>query len=557
MESSALLEISALLIVLMGLAPILGAFFAKALDDRRALAAIEKTILKLSGASLADMNWRQYLGAVLAFNGIGLLVLTLILMFQNYLPLNPQDLPNVPGWLALNTAISFVTNTNWQAYSGEATLSYFSQMGGLTTQNFVSAATGIAVLLALARGVRRHETSPLGNFWIDLTRSTIYVLLPLSFVWALLLLSQGVVQTFASYVVAHPVGGGEQILPLGPAASQIAIKQLGTNGGGFFGVNSAHPFENPTPLSNFFQLLAILLISAALPFTYGRLVGNGKHGLALFGAMFLLFIVVLVPAVLFESAGNPLLGNLPFLEGKEQRFGTGSSVLWAMATTAASNGSVNAMHSSLAPLTGGLAMLNMMLGEVIFGGVGSGLYGLVLFAIMTVFIAGLMVGRTPEYLGKKIEAPEIRLAAIGLVLPNAIVLIFTALAISTSGGQSSLLHQGPHGLSEILYAFASGANNNGSAFAGLNANTPFFNILIGIAMIAGRFGVIVPVLWLAGNLAAKKRIPPSPGTFQTEGWLFTLLLAAVVVIVGALMFFPALALGPIVEQLMLFQGRSL
>lgn len=564
MEPNAILEMLVYFVVLVGSAPLLGAVIAHLLSDRVTMpggpsrwSKFESTFLRFLGDGGQEMSWQRYLGAVLAFNGVGFLVLVAILLAQGILPLNPQGLPGLSLSLAINTAVSFVTNTNWQAYSGEASLSYFSQMVGLGTQNFVSAACGIAVLLALARGISRTETRGLGNFWVDMTRVTLYVLLPLSIVWAILLLSQGVVQSFASYVTAHPLTGGEQVVPLGPAASQIAIKQLGTNGGGFFGVNSAHPFENPTPFSNFLQLLAILLIPAALPFTYGKIVGNTKHGLALFGAMLLLLLLALVPALLSETASNPLVGGLPFLEGKEQRFGIGSSVLWGVATTAASNGSVNAMHSSFSPLAGGIAMLNMMLGEVVFGGVGSGLYGLVLFAILTVFIAGLMVGRTPEYLGKKIEAPEIRMAAIGLVFPSAIVLLFAAIAVSSEAGLASLLHQGPHGLSEILYAFASAANNNGSAFAGLSANTPFYNGLTALAMLLGRFGVIIPVLYVAGSLAAKKRIPASPGTFRTEGWLFTLLLCSVVLIVGALTFFPALSLGPVMEQLLLVRGTAL
>lgn len=563
MDPSAIPEVVVFLVVLVGSAPLLGVAFAKVLSDDvpaprwlRPLRWIERRTVALIDGNAGEMSWGRYLKAVLAFNAVGFVALLAILLLQGMLPLNPRGLPGLPFWLALNTAVSFVTNTNWQAYSGEASLSAFSQMVGLGTQNFVSAATGIAVLLALARGVKRAETRDVGNFWVDLTRSTLYVLLPLSIVGAVILVSQGVVQSLSAYVVAHPIAGGEQIVPLGPAASQIAIKQLGTNGGGFFGVNSAHPFENPTPLSNFLELLAILLIPAALPFTYGKLVGNRKHGLALFGAMLILFLLTLVPALAVESHGNPLLGGMPLLEGKEQRFGVGSSVLWGMATTAASNGSVNAMHSSFAPLTGGLALLNILLGEVVFGGVGSGLYGLVLFAILTVFLAGLMVGRTPEYLGKKIDAPEIRLAAIGLVLPSAVVLLSAAVAVSTTAGLSAVSHSGPHGLSEILYAFASGANNNGSAFGGLNANTPFYDGLIALAMLLGRYGVIAPVLAIAGALAAKKRVPESPGTFRTEGWLFTALLCSVVLIVGALTFFPALSLGPVMEQLLFSGGNA-
>jgi potassium-transporting ATPase potassium-binding subunit len=547
--------------VLVASAPLLGALLGRLLEENDGkvfLNSLEPWIFGVVGSSArSQMNWVQYAMALMAFNAVGFIALLAILMLQGYLPLNPQSLPNVPFWLALNTAVSFVTNTNWQAYSGEATLSYFSQMVGLTTQNFVSAATGIAVVLVLARGLVNSQKQALGNFWRDLIRVTVYVLLPLSIIWAIALVSQGVVQSFSVYVTAHPVFGGEQLIPLGPAASQIAIKQLGTNGGGFFGVNSAHPFENPTSFSNFLQVIAILLIPAALPFTYGRLVGNPRHGLALFGAMFFLFSLSLILALVAENLGHPALNGLPLLEGKEQRIGIGDSVLWGIATTVASNGSVNSMISSFSPAAGGIALLNMMLGEVVFGGVGSGLYGMVLFAIITVFIAGLMVGRTPEYLGKKIEAPEVRFAAIALVLPSAVVLILSALAISTESGLSSLLHKGPHGLTEILYAFTSAANNNGSAFAGLSANTAFYNGLTALTMAIGRYGVILPVLFIAGRLATKKTVPVSMGTFETHGWLFTVLLCSVVFIVGALTFFPALSLGPIIEQILLMQGRVL
>jgi potassium-transporting ATPase potassium-binding subunit len=501
--------------------------------------------------SQEPMNWKTYARSVLAFNVLGIIFLFLVLLGQAFLPLNPQNLPGLSVDLALNTSISFVTNTNWQAYSGESTLSYFSQMVGLGTQNFVSAATGIAVMAALARAIRQNEGQHLGNFWSDLTRVTVFVLMPLSLLLAVLLLSQGVVQNFSGYVDATTLEGAKQSLPMGPAASQIAIKQLGSNGGGFFGVNSAHPFENPTALSNLLQVLAIVLIPMACPLVFGNLAGSKKHGWSLFGVMLALLLGVLVFSYWSESQGNPLLSGLPFLEGKEMRFGTGQSVLWSVFTSATSNGSVNAMHSSLSPLSGGLAMLNIMLGEVVFGGVGSGVYGMFLFSVLTVFIAGLMVGRSPEFLGKKIEAGEIKLAVVGVLLPSVFILGFSALSCLIPAGLSALSHQGPHGLSEILYAFSSAAGNNGSALGGLSVNTPYYNYLLAIAIFMGRFGVILPVLALAGLLVSKKTIPETSGTFPVSGPLFSFLLASVLLIVGALTFLPALALGPIVEHLLM------
>ncbi len=562
MSASSYLELLVFFLVLLALSPVLGSLFARVLDDEGplklpGLERLNAGCLRLIGrAAEGSMTWGRYAVALLLFNGVGLVVVLAIQLLQAYLPGNPQGLPAVPFWLALNTAVSFVTNTNWQAYSGEATLSYFSQAAALTVQNFVSAATGIAVMTALARGLVREKSTGLGNFWRDLTRTTVYILLPLSALLALTLVGQGVVQSFAPYVKAQTLTGAEQVLPLGPAASQIAIKQLGTNGGGFFGVNSAHPFENPTPLSNFLQLLAILLIPASLPFTFGKLTKNPKHGLVLFFSMAALFLLSFGTALWSETQTNPALGQLPFLEGKEVRIGLASSVLWGSATTVASNGSVNSMLSSFSPVAGGLSLLNIMLGEVVFGGVGSGVYGMVLFVILTVFLAGLMVGRTPEYLGKKVETSEVRMAAIGVVLPSAFILIFTAIAIVFPAGLSSVLSKGPHGLSEVLYAFSSGAGNNGSAFAGLNANTPFYNGLIAIAMLMGRYGVILPVLFISGSLARKKTIPASTGTFPSEGLLFSFLLCAIVLIVGGLTFFPALSLGPILEHLLMRQGTT-
>jgi K+-transporting ATPase ATPase A chain len=468
--------------------------------------------------------------------------------------LNPAHLQNVSWHSAFNTAVSFMTNTNWQGYAGETTLSFFVQMIGLTVQNFVSAATGIAVLLALIRGISRKTTDRIGNFWTDLTRSTLYVLLPLSIVLAVLLVGQGVVQNFKAHDTIQTIQGTEQIIPMGPAASQIAIKQLGSNGGGFFNANSAHPFENPTPFSNLLEMLAILLIPASLTYTYGKMVGSVRQGWIIFSVMMILLISGLAISLYAEYSANPVYGNLPLMEGKETRFGITNSVLWSTITTAVSSGSVNAMHASLSPLAGMVAMVNIMLGEVIFGGVGAGLYGMVIFIFLTVFIAGLMVGRTPEYLGKKIEALEVKMAILAILAPSFVILIFTAWASVSQAGLSSLYNAGPHGFSEMLYAFSSAAGNNGSAFAGLNANTVFYNLTLGAGMLIGRFGIIIPVLAIAGNLAGKKITPPSAGTFRTDNWLFIGLLIAVILIVGGLTFFPALSLGPIIEHLLLNSG---
>lgn len=548
--------------LLIGFTPLLGRYMANVFAGRRTLlspllAPLERTIYRLAGVDAdREMRWPHYLAALLAFNGLGFLGLFLMQLLQDRLPFNPAGLPGVEPFLAFNTATSFVTNTNWQAYGGETTMSYFTQMVGLGVQNFVSAATGIAVVVALTRGLARRTAQTVGNFWVDLVRSTLYILLPLSLLLAVVLVSQGVVQNWKPYVEAQPLTGATQLLPQGPAASQIAIKQLGTNGGGFFNTNSTHPYENPTPLTNFLEMLALLLIPAALTYTYGVLIGSTRQGWVIFVAMLLLFGAGLGVMLVAEQQPNPALGFVTNWEGKETRLGVTNSVLWAAATTAASNGSVNAMHSSLTPLAGGIALLNIMLGEVIFGGVGAGLYGMLIFVILTVFIAGLMVGRTPEYLGKKIEAFEIKMATLAVLLPSACILLFSALAAVTEAGLSSRASGGPHGLTEILYAFASGAGNNGSAFAGLNANTPFYNSLIGLAMWIGRFGVIIPALAIGGSMVGKKVAPPSPGTFPTDGPLFVILLMAVVLIVGALTFFPALTLGPLVEQLLAQTGRT-
>lgn len=520
------------------------------------LGPVEKWIYRLGKVSQQqEMTWREYAKTLLVFNFLGFLVLLLLLLFQGYLPMNPEHKPGVTCWLALNTAISFMTNTNWQAYSGEQVLSYGTQMWGLTVQNFLSAAAGMCVAIALIRGIVRRQSAYIGNFWVDLTRSVLYILLPLSILYSVALMSEGVIQNFSAYVHATTLEGAEQVIPMGPVASQVAIKQLGTNGGGFFGVNSAHPYENPTPLSNLLQTLAILLIPAAFVYTFGRMVNAQRQGWALLAAMAILFVACLGFALWAESTGGRCLQGMVLLEGKEVRFGVVPSVLWGIATTAASNGSVNAMHSSFSPLAGLTAMLNMMFGEVVFGGVGAGLYGMLMVVILTVFVAGLMVGRTPEYLGKKIEAREIKMAALAVLAPSAVILVFSAFACVTEPGLSSMLHRGsPHGLSEILYAFTSAANNNGSAFAGLNANTVFYNGLLGLAMLIGRFLVMIPALAIAGSLAAKKYIPPSVGTFATDNGVFVLLLIGMVVVIGALVFFPALALGPIVEHLLMVQA---
>jgi len=546
--------------LLIGLTPVLGNFMFKVFTGSKHFMLpifgwLEKLTYKSSGVNPdEETNWKSYTFCLLMFNFVGFVFVLLLQLFQAQLPLNPENLPNVSWHSAFNTSVSFMTNTNWQGYSGETTLSYFVQMIGLTVQNFVSAATGIAVLLALVRGLARKTTDQLGNFWTDLTRSTIYILLPLSILFAVVLVGQGVVQNFKTYETVHTLQGVQQIIPMGPAASQIAIKQLGTNGGGFFNANSAHPFENPTPFSNFLEMLFILLIPAALTFTYGKMVGSARQGWAIFTAMMILFIIGLSISLYAEYSSNPIFGKLPLMEGKETRLGITNSVLWSTATSAASNGSVNAMHDSLSPLSGMVAMINIMLGEIIFGGVGAGLYGMVIFVIITVFIAGLMVGRTPEYLGKKIQKFEIQMAIIAVLAPNIVILLFAAWASVSSPGLSGLNNAGPHGLSEILYAYASAAGNNGSAFAGLNANTVFYNLTIGIGMLIGRFGIIIPVMAIAGSMAQKKITPSSSGTFHTDNWLFIGLLIAVILIVGGLTHFPALSLGPIVEHLLMNNG---
>ena len=562
MNSHDVLLIVAFLALVLVPAPFLGRFYYKVMEGQRTFLSpvflpVERAIYRVCGIHPDDeQNWKSYTLALLAFNLAGLALLFAILLLQGGLPLNPQHLPGLEWTLAFNTAVSFVTNTNWQAYSGEASLSYLSQMLGLTVQNFVSAAVGLAVLVALARGIARKSTNNLGNFWVDLTRATLYGLLPLCLLLALLLVWQGVPQTFLDYAHALTVQGADQSIPLGPAASQIAIKQLGTNGGGFFGVNSAHPFENPTIWSNLFEVVSIILIPAALVFTFGHYVKDLRQSRAILGCMLVLFALGLGASLWAEYQPNPALSALPVeqaapLEGKESRFGTTASVLWSVTTTAASNGSVNAMHDSLNPLSGMVAMLNMMVGEVIFGGVGAGLYGMLLFVLIAVFLAGLMVGRTPEYLGKKLEAREVRLLVATLLVMPVGVLVLGAIAASLPGPAASVSNPGAHGFSQLLYAYTSGTANNGSAFGGFGANTPFHNLMIALAMLIGRFGYILPVLAIAGSLAAKKATPVGPNSFPTHGLLFVSLLTATILLVGGLNFLPTLVLGPVADHLTL------
>ncbi|TGL73937.1 potassium-transporting ATPase subunit KdpA [Leptospira yasudae] len=537
--------------------PLLGFYLYKVLASTETL-RFETFLYRICGIDPQNtMDWKEYSISLLLFHFFGFLFLFLILLFQNLLPLNPQNLAGLDPFLAFNTTVSFVTNTNWQSYNGESTLSYFSQMVGLTTQNFVSAATGLCVLLAIARALSSNAEAEIGNFWTDLIRSTLYVLFPLALILSLILIGNGVVQTFSPSLSATTLEGQTQILPFGPAASQIAIKQLGTNGGGFFGVNSAHPFENPSPLSNIFQMISILLLPGACVFLYGRITGSLKHAWVIFSVMFTIFCTGVLAVWFSESSANPVFGGFGFWEGKEVRFGILNSAIWETATTVASNGSVNSMHDSFSPIGGLVGMLNIQLGEVIFGGVGAGMYGMVLFILLTVFLSGIMVGRSPEYLGKKIEKREIQMSILGILLPSTTILLFTAITLNVPEALSSISNGGPHGLSQILYAFSSGAGNNGSAFAGLNANTKYYNILIGLSMLIGRFGVILPVLAIAGGVAVKKRSEAvSEGSFSTEGITFYVLLLSVIVIVGALTFFPVLTIGPILEHFLMLQGKS-
>jgi K+-transporting ATPase ATPase A chain len=598
MTGSGMLQMILYVAVLLLAAKPLGAYMARVYAGEptwmaKAVGPLERLAYRAGGVDeRTDMSWVRYAVAVMLFNILGLLVVYALQRLQGVLPLNPQGLGAVTPDSSFNTAVSFATNTNWQGYGGETTMSYLTQMLGLTVQNFVSAATGMAVLIALIRGFARKNAQGVGNFWVDLTRSTLYILLPLALVLALAQVSQGVVQTFSPYhtvPLLQPVEYDsakldaqgqpekdtqgntltekgvqkEQVIAVGPAASQVAIKQLGTNGGGFFNVNSAHPLENPTPLSSFLEMLAILLIPAGLCYTFGKMVGDTRQGWAILAAMTIVFAVLLGGAIVAEQSGNARLtaagadtaasdlqsgGNM---EGKEVRFGVVNSAIWATATTAASNGSVNSMHDSYTPLGGLVPMGMMQLGEVIFGGVGSGLYGMIVFAIIAVFVAGLMIGRTPEYLGKKIEAFEMKMASLVILIPPAVVLIGTAIAVSVDVGRGGVANPGAHGFSEILYAFSSAGNNNGSAFAGLSANTPFYNTMLGLAMWFSRYWLLVPTLAIAGSLAAKRTVPTGPGTLPTHTPLFVALLIGTVLLVGALTFVPALALGPIVEHLLM------
>jgi potassium-transporting ATPase potassium-binding subunit len=592
------LQLGLYIVVLLVLAKPLGGFMARVYTGQlsglgRVLGPLERLIYRLCGVHAEEeMRWQTYAIAMLLFNLLGFLAVYALQRLQGVLPLNPQGFGAVTPDSSFNTATSFVTNTNWQGYGGEVTMSYLTQMLALTVQNFVSAATGMAVLVAFIRGLARHTAQTIGNFWVDLTRSTLYILLPMALVLALIQVSQGMVQNFSAYQTVpllqpttyeepkldadgkplkdaddKPVTATkemkEQVIPMGPAASQIAIKQLGTNGGGFFNVNSAHPFENPTPLTNFLEMLAILLIAAALCYTFGVMVGDTRQGWAVLAAMTLVFVSLLALCVWAEQSGNPRLAALGVhttasdlqpggnMEGKEVRIGIVNSALWATATTAASNGSVNAMHDSFTPLGGLVPLFMIQLSEVIFGGVGSGLYGMLIYVIIAVFVAGLMVGRTPEYLGKKIESYEMKMASLIILVPPLLVLVCTAVAVATEAGKAGAANPGAHGFSEILYAFSSMGNNNGSAFAGVSANTPFYNLLGGVAMLASRYWIAVPALAIAGALARKKLVPAGLGTLPTHTPLFVVMLISVVIIVGALTFIPALALGPIVEHLLM------
>ena len=561
MSGQAWMLLAAYLAVLLALAWPLGRWITHVIEGRCAFGArIEGALYRVAGVKAGtEMGWMHYTIALLVFNLIGVAAVYTLQRLQGVLPLNPQGFPAVSPDSSFNTAISFVSNTNWQGYGGESTMSYLTQMLAFTVQNFLSAATGIVVVVALIRGFARHSADSIGNAWVDLTRVTLWVLLPVSLVFALFLVSQGSIQNLDPYKEVTTLEGPKQTLAMGPVASQEAIKMLGTNGGGPFNANSAHPYENPTPLTNFAQMVSIFLIPAALCFVFGRMVGDPRQGWTVLAAMTLIFVVGVVIATHYEQLGNPRLAALGVdsvagnMEGKETRFGIAASSLFAVITTAASCGAVTAMHDSFTPLGGAVALVMMMLGEVVFGGVGSGLYGMLIFALLAVFIAGLMIGRTPEYLGKKIESFEMKMVSIAILATPLLVLLGTAIAVSVAPGKAGVANPGAHGYSEILYAFTSAANNNGSAFAGLSANTPFYNTMLGIAMWCGRFAVIVPVLAIAGSLGAKKRLAVTAGTMPTHGVLFAVLLIGTVLLVGLLNYVPALALGPVVEHLMLVQ----
>jgi len=573
MNATSVLQLVLFLALLVLVTKPLGRCMARVFSGERTLLTpvlgpLERLIYRLCRIDpTREMRWTTYTAVMLLFNFCGLALLYGILRLQQFHPWNPQHFQGLRPDLAFNTAVSFATNTNWQAYAGESTVSYFTQMVGLTVHNFVSAATGLALAIALIRGLTRRTAREVGNFWVDLTRGCLYVLLPLSILGALVLVSQGCIQNLSPYTPATTLEGARQVIAQGPVASQEIIKELGTNGGGFFNANSAHPFENPTPFTNLIEMLAILCIPAALTYTFGLYARNQRQGWTLFAAMAVLFLGGFAVVYASEQAGNPILARLGVdqiasasqpggnMEGKEVRFGILNSALWATVTTDASCGAVNTMHDSLTPLAGGMVMLNIALGEIVFGGVGAGMLGIQVFAVLSVFIAGLMVGRTPEYLGKKIEAKEMKMAMLAILVLEASILGFSALAAASPAGLAARLNLGPHGLSEILYAATSATGNNGSAFAGINANTPFFNITLALAMLIGRFLFIIPVMAIAGSIVRKKTVPGSSGTFPTTGWLFVVLLVGVILIVGALTFFPAYALGPIVEHLLMQAGR--
>ena len=558
-----IIQIIFFLILLIGISIPFGFYMKRVYSNEANFASkmirpVENSIYKVLRINpLEEMNWKQYAGALIIFNILGIFILTTILMLQKFLPFNPQKFGGMPFALALNTATSFVTNTNFQSYGGESTLSYFSQMTGLTVQNFVSAATGMCAGIALIRGLVRRQTKEIGNFWADLVKTVLYILLPASIIISIVLVSQGVIQNLDSYKIINTLEGIKQTIPMGPVASQEAIKMFGTNGGGFFNANSSHPFENPNAVTNLIEMLSMLLIPIGFVFIFERMSNNKKQGYIIFITMLILFVMMFSVAYTSEIKGNPILGkmgvNLPTsYEGKEVRFGLANSSLYSTITTATSTGAVNNMHSSLTPLAGMIALLQIMLGEVIFGGAGAGFYSTMIFVIFTVFIVGLMVGRTPEYLGKKIESFEVKMAILGILIPSVLILVNSGIASIIPAGTSSILNKGPHGLTEILYAFSSGAGNNGSAFAGLNTNTNFYNYLMAFTMFCGRFGVIIPVIAISGSLANKNIIPESSGTFKTTSMMFVFLLIAIILIIGALTFFPALSLGPIVEHLQLW-----
>jgi potassium-transporting ATPase potassium-binding subunit len=564
------LQILVLFGVVLAVTRPLGVFMHRVLEGgdhilQKPLGWLERLVYRVCGVDRHEQDWRAYTAGMLAFSAVSLLVTYAIQRLQGWLPFNPQRLGAVEAASSFNTAASFITNTNWQGYVGEATMSYLSQMAALAWHNFTSAAAGIAIAVALARGLTRRGDGAglgtIGNFWVDLTRATVYILLPLSVVFALFFVSQGVIQNLSPYQEASTLEGGTQVIAMGPVASQEAIKQLGTNGGGFFNANAAHPFENPNPLTNFFSTFLLLAIAAAMTYTFGRMAGDQRQGWVLFGAMAFLFAVGIATAYWAESRGSALTNALGLaagpgnMEGKEVRFGVATSALYAVATTGTSCGAVNSMHDSFTPLGGLVPLFNIQLGELVFGGVGAGLYAMLVMAILSVFIAGLMVGRTPEYLGKKIETREVKLAMLYVLIFPLLILGFAAWSVVVPYGVSSMNNSGPHGLAEVLYAFSSAAGNNGSAFAGISANTPWYNTTLGLVMLAGRFWMIVPVLAIAGTLAAKKSVPPGPGTLPTNGLLFSALLVGVIIIVGALTFFPVLSLGPIVEHFLAQSGK--